>query len=69
MNLYGVLRLLVSKAPMPETQIADCIAVIEEAERMNMLGTSAKRMEVKAHDCQYPYMSDVCSLCGKGRNE
>lgn len=66
MNLYGVLRLLVSKAPMPETQIADCIAVIEEAERMNMLGTSAKRMEVKAHECQYDWKSNVCRLCGKG---
>lgn len=69
MNVYGVLRLLVSKSPMPEPQMADCIAVIEEAERMNALGTSAKRMEVQAHECQYDYKSDVCRLCGKDRNE
>ncbi len=45
MNLYDVLRLLVNKAGLPEVQITDCLAVLEEAERMNMLGTSAKQMK------------------------
>lgn len=69
MNLYDVLRLMISKMPLPEVQAADCLAVIDEAERMNMLGTSAKRMEVQVHTCQYAWQSTVCSLCGRGRNE
>lgn len=69
MNLYDVLRLIIAKMPLPEVQAADCIAVIDEAERMNMLGTSAKRMEVQVHACQYAWNSNVCSLCGRGRDE
>lgn len=67
MNLYDVLRLVVSKASLPEAQANDCFAVLEEAERMNMLGTSVAKMEVQAHEHQYDFTSTVCRLCGEGR--
>ena len=67
MNLYDVLRTLVNKAALPEVVANDCLKVIEETERWNALGTTTKTMEVQAHDCTYPWGSDVCDKCGKGR--
>ena len=67
-NLYDVLRLMISKMPLPETQAADCLKVLEEAERMNMLGTSAKQMNIQAHEHQFNG-SQVCALCGRGPDE
>jgi hypothetical protein len=69
MNLYDVLRLLVQKAAMPETTVADCLKVIDEVERWNALGTTTKTMEVQAHEHRYPWHSDVCELCGRGRDQ
>jgi hypothetical protein len=67
-NLYDVLRLIIAKLAMPETLITDCLKVIDEAEKWNALGTTAKAMDVEAHVHRYPPMSDVCDLCGRGRN-
>jgi hypothetical protein len=67
-NLYDVLRLIIGKLAMPETLIADCLKVIDEAERWNALGSTVKAMEVEAHEHRYPPGSDVCDLCGRGRN-
>lgn len=69
MNLYDVLRLIISKIALPEPVIADCLKVIDEAERWNALGTTAKTMNVQAHTCRYPPQSDVCDQCGRGRNQ
>lgn len=69
MNLYGVLRILVNKAALPEVQQKDCLAALDEAERMNMLGTSAKRMDVQEHTCQYAPFKGIgqrqCIYCGE----
>jgi hypothetical protein len=67
-NLYDVLRTLVNKAALPETVAGDCLKVIDETERWNALGTTTKTMEVQAHEHRYPRGSDVCELCGRGRN-
>jgi hypothetical protein len=69
MNLYDVLRTLINKASLPETSVADCLRVIDELERWNALGTTTRTMEVEAHEHVYPWMSDVCSKCGRGRAE
>lgn len=69
MNLYDVLRLLASKAPLTETVLADVLKVIDETERWNALGTTVKGMEVQAHDCRYSWQSDICELCGRGRHQ
>jgi hypothetical protein len=70
MNLYDVLRLIISKLAIPETVQADCMRVIDEAERWNALGTTIKAMEVEAHEHRYPGpWSDVCTLCGRGRHQ
>ena len=66
-NLYDVLRLLIGKAALPEPVQADCLKVIDEMERWNALGTTAKAMDVEAHTHRYPPFSDVCDLCGRGR--
>jgi hypothetical protein len=74
MNLYDVLRLLISRAALPETVAADCAKVIDELERWNALGTTTKTMEVAAHECEYPPIScqagnaPVCIRCGRGRD-
>jgi hypothetical protein len=68
-NLYDVLRLIISKLAMPETLIADCLKVIDEAEKWNALGSTAKAMDVSAHEHRYPWGSDVCELCGRGRDQ
>jgi hypothetical protein len=69
-NLYDVLRTLVGKAALPETVANDCMKVIDETERWNALGTTTKTMEVQAHEHRYPGpWSDVCELCGRGRNQ
>jgi len=68
-NLYDVLRMLVNHAGLPETVQADCLRVIDEVERWNALGTTTKTMEVEAHEHQYPRDSDVCTKCGRGRNQ
>lgn len=69
MNLYDVLRTLVSKAALPETVANDCLKVIDETERWNALGTTTKTMEVQAHEHHYPWGSDVCDKCGRGRDQ
>jgi hypothetical protein len=69
-NFYDVLRTLVGKAALPETVANDCMKVIDETERWNALGTTTKTMEVQAHEHRYPGpWSDVCELCGRGRNQ
>ena len=67
-NLYDVLRTLINKAALPETVANDCLKVVDETERWNALGTTTRVMEVQAHEHRYPPMSDVCDLCGKGRD-
>jgi hypothetical protein len=66
-NLYDVLRLIIRKLATPETLINDCLKVIDEAEKWNALGSTAKALDVEAHVHQYPPGSDVCDLCGRGR--
>jgi hypothetical protein len=68
-NLYDVLRVLISKAALPETVANDCLKVIDETEKWNALGTTTKTMEVEAHQHRYPPYSDVCDLCGRGRDQ
>jgi hypothetical protein len=68
-NLYDVLRLLISRAALPETVANDCQRVIDEVERWNALGTVTKTMEVEAHVHVYPPFSDVCTKCGRGQRE
>jgi hypothetical protein len=67
-NLYDVLRQIIRHIAMPETMINDCLKVIDEAEKWNALGTTARAMEVQAHQHRYPPMSDVCEYCGKARD-
>lgn len=69
MNLYDVLRTLVAKGNLPETVMNDCMKVIDETERWNALGTTTKTMQVEAHEHRYPWHSDVCELCGRGRDQ
>ena len=69
MNLYDVLRLLIGKASLPEAVAEDCMKVIDELERWNALGTTAKVMDVESHEHVYPWHSDVCSKCGRGRQQ
>lgn len=54
MNLYDVLRLLVSRVGLAETQIKDSLAAIDESEQMHVLGTTAQRIDVRGHVHQYP---------------
>jgi len=68
-NLYDVLRTLVNKAALPEVVANDCLKVIEETERWNALGTTTRTMEVQAHQHSFPPGSQVCDLCGRGRDQ
>ena len=68
MNLYDVLRLLIQKAALPEVLANDCLRVIDELEKWNALGTTTKSMDVEGHTHRYPPFTDVCDLCGRGRN-
>ncbi len=69
MNLYDVLRLLITKAPLTEVQVKDCLDVVAEVERWNALGSTVKAMEVEGHTHRFPPMSDVCEFCGRARNQ
>lgn len=69
MNLYDVLRLIITKIPLPEAQVTDCLKVIDETEKWNALGSTVKAMDVEGHAHRYPPMSNVCDLCGRARNQ
>ena len=68
-NLYDVLRLVIRKLGIPETLADDCLKVVDEAERFNVLGSTARQMDVTAHECDYPRGSNVCTKCMRGRHE
>jgi hypothetical protein len=69
MTIYQVLRQIVQRLPaMPETERADVLATIDEAEQWSVFGTVAGQLSVKAHDCiptypNGPAYPPICGLC------
>lgn len=69
MTLYDMLRRLVFLAAMPEWESKEANELVDELERLNALGTMARRTE-NSH--QHEWIQDrfkgvICNVCGKGR--
>ena len=69
MNIYAVLRRLVQLAgSMGETERADALAAIDQAEQWSIFWTVAGKLSVNAHECEPTYPNGlgnpaVCGLC------
>jgi hypothetical protein len=68
-TIYGVLRVIIQRiTTMPETERADALAAIDQAEQWSVFGTVAGQLSVKAHECiptypNGPAFPPVCGLC------
>jgi len=68
-NVYQVLRRLIQLAGgMGETERADALAAIDQAEQWSVFGTVAGQLSVNAHKCEPTYPNGqgqppVCGLC------
>jgi hypothetical protein len=74
-NIYAVLRRLVQLAAgMGETERADALAAIDQAEQWSILGTVAGQLNGQAHQCIATFPNGlgqpaVCGLCHKQMTE
>lgn len=53
MTLYELLRRLVFLSSMPEQERRDAMALIDDLERLNVLGTMAAQTETRKHECVF----------------
>lgn len=67
MTIYELLRVLTRKAGLPEAVEHDALALVDELERLNALGTMATLTSITDHEPTYTngYLDRVCSICHK----
>jgi hypothetical protein len=65
MTLYELLRTLTRKAGLPEPAERDALALIDELERLNALGTMTTLTSVTDHEPTHGLYERVCSICHK----